>query len=79
MTVRANQYPDPILALLASQSARSIRRWISIARDNHLSLFGTGDAAKYLSEPPFDLYSKPLRVGCACSPQRVDAARQAGP
>ena len=34
VTVRANQYPDPILALLASQSARSIRRWISIARDD---------------------------------------------
>ena len=63
VTVRANQYPDPVVAGLSwLQPAQSIRRWITIARDDHLSLFGTGDAAKYLSEKPIQFRLSPIRA-----------------
>ena len=56
VTVRANQYPDSIVVDLDwSQPAQSIRRWVTIARDERLSLFATGDAARYLSEKPIQL------------------------
>ena len=62
VTVRANRCPDPVVASLYGffESAQAIRRQITIARDHHLSLFATGDAAKYLSEPPLQL--SPLRA-----------------
>jgi hypothetical protein len=52
--VRANSYPDPVVKFIDSnfESARSVRHQITIAREDHLSLFGTGDAARYLSERP---------------------------
>ncbi len=63
VTVRANQYPDPVVHNLDwLESAQSLRRRITIAKDDHLSLFGTGDAMRYLSEKPLDLYSSPLRA-----------------
>jgi len=63
VTVRANQYPDTVVNNLDwLETAQSIRRWITIAKDHRLSLFGTGDATKYLSEKPLDLYSSPLRA-----------------
>ena len=63
VTVRANQYPDLAVAGLSwLQPAQSIRRWITIARDDHLSLFGTGDAAKYLSEKPIQFRLSPIRA-----------------
>ena len=59
VTVRANQYPDTVVNNLDwLETAQSIRRWITIAKDHRLSLFGTGDATKYLSEKPLDLYSR---------------------
>ncbi len=58
VTVRANQYPDTVVGSLDwLETAQSIRSRITIAKDHRLSLFGTGDAAKYLSEKPLDLYS----------------------
>ena len=63
VTVRANQYPDSIVAALSwAQSAQSIRRWVTIARDDRLSLFATGDAAMYLSEKPIQYTLSPLRA-----------------
>ncbi len=63
VTVRASQYPDPIVAGLSwLQPAQSIRRWIAIARDDNLSLFATGDAAKYLREPPIHFRLGPTRA-----------------
>ena len=61
VTVRANQYPDPVVGSLYSwlESAQWIRRQVTIARDHHLSLFGTGDAARYLSEKPLGPFSFP--------------------
>jgi len=54
VTVRANQYPDPIVRFLYSgyESGQVVRRQIAIARKYRLSLFATGDAAAYLSEKP---------------------------
>ena len=61
VTVRASQYPDTVVGDLDwLETAQSIRRQITIARDHRLSLFGTGDATRYLSEKPLDLYSSPL-------------------
>ncbi len=63
VTVRANQYPDTVVGNLDwLETAQSIRRRIAIAEDHGLSLFGTGDATRYLSEKPLDLYSSPLRA-----------------
>ena len=39
-----------------------IRHWITIARDDRLSLFATGDAARYLSERPIQYTLSPLRA-----------------
>ena len=53
VTVRANQYPDTVVGPLDwLETAQSIRRQITTARDDRLSLFATGDAARYLSEKP---------------------------
>jgi hypothetical protein len=63
VTVRANEYPDTVVASLDwLDTPRSIRHRVAIAKDHRLSLFGTGDAAKYLSEKPIDLYAFPLRA-----------------
>jgi hypothetical protein len=63
VTVRADQYPDTVVNNLDwLETPQSIRSRITIARDHHLSLFGTADALKYLSEKPLDLYSTPLRA-----------------
>ena len=63
VTVRANHYPDTVVNNLDwLEAVRSIRGRITIAKDHRLSLFGTGDAARYLSEKPLDLYSTPLRA-----------------
>ena len=63
VTVRANQYPDTVVGNLDwLESVQSIRLQITIAKDHRLSLFGTGDATRYLSEQPLDLYSAPLRA-----------------
>jgi hypothetical protein len=63
VTVRAHQYPNTVVANLDwLETAQSIRRRITIAEDNGLSLFGTSDAKRYLSEKPLDLYSTPLRA-----------------
>ena len=63
VTVRANQYPDTVVDPLDwLETAQSIRRQITIAKDHRLSLFGTGDATRYLSEKPINLYSLPLRA-----------------
>ena len=63
VTVRANQYPDTVVGNLDwLETAQSLRGRITIAKDHHLSLFGTGDATRYLSEKPLDLYSTPLRA-----------------
>src|SRR3984885_4619810 len=61
VTVRANQYPDPVVAGLSWLTpAQSIRRWVTIARDDRLSLFGTGDAARYLREKPIQFRLSPI-------------------
>ena len=63
VTVRAHQYPNTIVNNLDwLESPRSIRSRITIARDYRLSLFGTGDAMRFLSEKPLDLYGTPLRA-----------------
>jgi Bacterial Ig domain len=63
VTVRASQYPNTVVNNLDwLETARTVRDWVAVARKYHLSLFGTGDAAKYLSEKPLDLYSTPLRA-----------------
>jgi hypothetical protein len=63
VTVRANKYPDAVVGSLDwLESAQSIRLRIAIAKDHSLSLFGTGDATRYISEPPLDLYRTPLRA-----------------
>ena len=63
VTVRANQYPDTIVGNLDwLETPQSIRGRITIAKNHRLSLFGTGDAARYLSEKPLDLYGTPLRA-----------------
>jgi hypothetical protein len=63
VTVRANQYPNTVVSPLDwLETAQSIRRQITTARDDRLSLFATGDAARYLSEKPIDLYRLPLRA-----------------
>ena len=63
VTVRADQYPDTVVTNLDwLDTAQSIRRRITIAKDHRLSLFGTGDATRYLSDKPLDLYSIPLRA-----------------
>jgi len=63
VTVRANQYPNTVVNNLDwLETAQSIRRRITIAKDHRLSLFGTGDATRYLSEKALDLYSSPLRA-----------------
>jgi hypothetical protein len=63
VTVRANQYPDSIvLDLNWAQPAQTVRRWVAIARDDRLSLFATGDAARYLKEKPIPFTLSPLRA-----------------
>jgi len=63
VTVRASQYPDTIVNNLDwLEHPQSIRSRITIARDHHLSLFGTADGQRYLSEKPLNLYSTPLRA-----------------
>ena len=63
VTVRANQYPDTVVNNLDwLEGVPAIRRQITIARDHRLSLFGTGDATRYLSEPPLNFYGTPLRA-----------------
>jgi hypothetical protein len=63
VTVRANQYPDSFIeGLYFSQTVPFIRRAVTIARDDRLSLFDTGDAASYLSEKPFQFQLMPLRA-----------------
>ncbi len=63
VTVRANQYPNTVVGNLDwLDTAHSIRRLITVAKDHRLSLFGTGDAARYLSEKPLDLYGSPFRA-----------------
>jgi hypothetical protein len=63
VTVRANQYPNTVVGNLDwLEPVQSIRRQITVVRDHRLSLFGTGDAARYLSEKPLDLYRSPLRA-----------------
>ena len=63
VTVRANQYPNTVVGNLDwLETAQSIRRRIAIAKDHRLSLFGTGDAMRYLSEKPLNLYGSPLRA-----------------
>jgi hypothetical protein len=54
LSVRANQVPALTLAGLDlwKESPQSIHDQIAVARDYHLSLFATGDAAKYLRERP---------------------------
>jgi hypothetical protein len=69
VTVRANQYPDTVVGNLDwLETAQSIRRQITIAKDHRLSLFATGDATRYLSEKPLDLYSSPLRAAMTLPP-----------
>jgi hypothetical protein len=61
VTVRANQYPGSVLATVNFvETAQTIRRQIMIVKDHRLSLFGTGDAARYLNEKPLQL--APLRA-----------------
>ena len=63
VTVRANQYLDTVVGPLDwLETAQSVRRQITIARDDHLSLFATGDAARYLSEKPIQTRLLPLRA-----------------
>ena len=63
VTVRANKYPNTVVNNLDwLETPQTIRRWITIAKDHRLSLFATGDAARYLSEKPLDLYKTPLRA-----------------
>jgi hypothetical protein len=54
VTVRANQYPNQVVVgvLAWLETPQVIRHQITIARNDHLSLFATGDADKYLSEAP---------------------------
>ena len=62
--VRANQYPDVVVAqtLYFFASTPTVLHWITIAKDDRLSLFGTGDAARYLSEKPIHFRISPLRA-----------------
>ena len=63
MTVRANQYRTRSCSTVFwLQPAQTIRRWVAIARDDRLSLFATGDAARYLKEKPIPFTLSPLRV-----------------
>jgi hypothetical protein len=63
VTVRARQYPNTVVSNLDwLETPQSIRHRITTAEDDGLSLFGTSDAKKYLSEKPLDLYSTPLRA-----------------
>jgi hypothetical protein len=69
VTVRVNQYPSPVVSALDwLETPTSIRHRVAIARSHHLSLFGTGDAARYLREKPLDLYASPLRAAVALIP-----------
>jgi hypothetical protein len=63
VTVRANQYPDSVVRSLSIfELPQQIRRQITVARRDRLSLFGTGDAARYLSEKPIPFRIVPLRA-----------------
>lgn len=63
VAVRAGQYPDTVVNNLDwLESPQSLRHRITIAKDHHLSLFGTGDAKRYLSEAPLNLHSSRLRA-----------------
>jgi hypothetical protein len=63
VTVRANKYPDAVVGRLDwLETAQSIRLRIAIAKNHSLSLFGTGDATRYMNEPPLDLSRTPLRA-----------------
>ena len=63
VTVRADQYPDSVVQGLAIfERPQQIRRQITVARRDRLSLFGTGDAARYLSEKPLEFRIVPLRA-----------------
>ncbi len=66
VTVRAGQYPNAVVNPLDwLETAQSIRSRITIAKDHHLSLFGTGDVTMYLNEKPLDLYKFPLTATVA--------------
>ncbi len=66
VTVRADQYPAPVVvSLYGLETAQIIRRQITIARNDRLSLFGTGDAARYLSEKPLQVHLAPLHAAFA--------------
>jgi hypothetical protein len=61
--VRADQYPDTVVQSLSIfELPQQIRRQVATARRDHLSLFGTGDAASYLSEKPIQYRFVPLRA-----------------
>jgi hypothetical protein len=63
VTVRADKYPNTIVENLDwLQTAETTRGRIAIAKQHDLSLFGTGDARRYLSEKPLDLYGSPLHA-----------------
>jgi hypothetical protein len=63
VTVRANQYPDSVVRSLSIfELPQQIRRQITVARRDRLSLFGTGDAARYLREKPIVFRIVPLRA-----------------
>jgi hypothetical protein len=69
VTVRAGQYPNAVVNPLDwLETAQSIRSRITIAKDHHLSLFGTADVTRYLSEKPLDLYKYPLRATISLPP-----------
>ncbi|HXW79782.1 MAG TPA: hypothetical protein VEJ84_09790 [Acidimicrobiales bacterium] len=63
ITVGANHYPNGLVVpnlVYYTESPQTIRRQITIAQDDRLSLFATSDAGKYLSEGPLPL--APLRA-----------------
>jgi hypothetical protein len=63
VTVRADKYPNTIVENLDwLQTPETTRGRIAIAKQHDLSLFGTGDARRYLSEKPLDLYGSPLHA-----------------
>jgi hypothetical protein len=69
VTVRASQYPNAVVNPLDwLETPQSIRSRITIAKDHHLSLFGTGDVTMYLKERPLDLYKFPLTATVVLPP-----------
>ncbi len=73
VTVRANQYPDPVVSFFlysGLESPQWLRRQVTIARDHHLSLFATSDAARYLSERPLGPFSFPPPSAAWVTPRK---------